>query len=210
LFTAPEESAAPLAAVSRDDILQALAQSLGSGGTEWYLVRTKTGVLGWIKADATDATKKFSSSFRALASEPSPTSTSVPSTRRAAGGAITVPLELRGSLAVVAVTFNRRLTANLALDTGATKTMISRRIAERLAVRSSGSALVSGIGGTVAASYVHIDSISVGRAEVADLMVAVHDFSRHPAYEGLLGLDFLANFNVALDTQKQLLVLTPR
>jgi predicted aspartyl protease len=190
--------------------MEALAQSLGSGGTEWYLVRTKSGAVGWIKAGATDATKKFNSSFKSLSSEPSASLTSVPSSRGGGGGAITVPLDTRGSLAVVAVTFNRRLTANLALDTGATKTMISRRIAEQLALHSSGSALVSGIGGTVAASYARIETISVGRAEVANLLVAVHDFSRSPRYEGLLGLDFLANFNVAMDTKRQLLVLTPR
>jgi predicted aspartyl protease len=210
LFTAPEESSPSLEMDQQDEVVAALAQSLGSGGTEWYLVRTKSGAVGWIKSGATDATKKFNSSFKSLSSEPSPSLTSVPVSRGGRSGAITVPLDTRGSLAVVAVTFNRRLTANLALDTGATKTMISRRIAEQLALHSSGSALVSGIGGTVSASYARIESISVGQAGVANLLVAVHDFSRSPRYEGLLGLDFLGNFNVAMDTKRQLLVLTPR
>jgi predicted aspartyl protease len=210
LFTAPEENAPSSEMDKHDKVVEALAQSFGSGGTEWYLVRTKTGAVGWIKADATDATKKFNSSFKSLSSEPSVSLTSVPSSRAGRSDAITIPLDTRGSLAVVAVTFNRRLTANLALDTGASKTMISRRIAQQLALHSSGSALVSGIGGTVAASYARIDSISVGQAEVANLLVAVHDFSRSPRYEGLLGLDFLGNFNIAMDTKRQLLVLSPR
>jgi predicted aspartyl protease len=210
LFTAPDENS-PLSEVVRDDeIAGALAQSLGAGGTEWYLVRTKSGAVGWIRAGATNATKRYNSSFKLLSREPSASLAGVPSGGAASAGPVTVPLDTRGSLAVVAVTFNGRLTANLAVDTGATTTMISRRIAEQLALHSSGSGLFSGIGGTVAASFARVESIRVGQAKVANLVVAVHDFSRTPRYEGLLGLDFLGNFSVALDSKKQLLILTPR
>ena len=210
LFTAPDENSLLSAVVRDDEIAGALAQSLGAGGTEWYLVRTKSGAVGWIRAGATDATKSYNSSFKLLSREASASLANVPAGPAAAGRPLTVRVDTQGSLAVVAVTFNGRLTANLAVDTGAAKTMISRRIAEQLALHSSGSGLFSGIGGTVAASFTRVESIRVGQAEVANLTVAVHDFSRTPRYEGLLGLDFLGKFSVSLDTKKQLLVLTPR
>jgi predicted aspartyl protease len=210
LFTAPDESSPMSERVADEEVASVIAQSLGPGGTEWYLVKTRSGRVGWIKAGATIATKTYNRSFKSLSSEPSATATRGPAARGNPGGVITVPLDTRGSLAVVAVTFNGRLTANLAVDTGATKTMISRRIADHLALNSSGSGLFSGIGGTVTAAFTRVESIRVGAAEVTNLMVVVHDFSRSPSYEGLLGLDFLSNFSVALDSKRQLLILSPR
>jgi predicted aspartyl protease len=50
----------------------------------------------------------------------------------------------------------------------------------------------------------------LGDAEVRDITVIIHDFSQDPRVEGLLGMDFLGQFHVGLDSQKQLLVLSPR
>jgi predicted aspartyl protease len=210
LFTAPDENSPLLERVADGELASVVAQSLGPGGTEWYLVRTRSDRVGWIKAGATITTKTYNRSFKSLSSEPSAAAAPGPSGRANPGGTITVPLDTRGSLAVVAVTFNGRLTANLAVDTGATKTMISRRIADHLALNSSGSGLFSGIGGTVAAAFTRVDSIRVGAAEVTNLTVVVHDFSRSPSFEGLLGMDFLTNFSVAIDSKRQLLILRPR
>jgi hypothetical protein len=55
-----------------------------------------------------------------------------------------------------------------------------------------------------------IESVKVGEAEVSNLVVAIHDFSQDPRFEGLLGLDFLRHFQVSLDPRKQLLTLIPR
>jgi len=42
------------------------------------------------------------------------------------------------------------------------------------------------------------------------LSVIVHDFSRDPRIDGLLGMDFLGQYHIGLDSQKQVLVLSPR
>jgi predicted aspartyl protease len=125
-------------------------------------------------------------------------------------GAVEVPIDARGSSVIVPVTFNGSVTANLALDTGASRTMISRRIANNLALYSFTSGRFAGIGGSVTASIARIQSVKIGEAEVADLVVGIHDFSSDPRVEGLLGFDFLRHFHVTLDARKQLLTLSPR
>ena len=53
--------------------------------------------------------------------------------------------------------------------------------------------------------------VAVGPARlVTDLQVMVHDFSRDPRVEGLLGMDFLGRYRFGLDAERQVLVLTPR
>ena len=75
---------------------------------------------------------------------------------------------------IVPVTLNRTLTANLLLDTGASMTMISRRIASSLPLYPTRSGLISGIGGTVVAQIVRLDSIEVGDAEVNGMSMSIH------------------------------------
>jgi hypothetical protein len=55
-----------------------------------------------------------------------------------------------------------------------------------------------------------LGSLKVGDAEVQDLIVSIHDFSPDPRVEGLLGLDFLKNFQLSLDAKRSLLLLGPR
>lgn len=89
-------------------------------------------------------------------------------------------------------------------------TMISRRLAASLAIPSTGAGLFSGIGGTVSAQIARVDSIKVGDAEVSGMTVSIHDVSRFPQFDGLLGMDFLGRFQVSVDAAKKLLVLTTR
>ena len=69
---------------------------------------------------------------------------------------------------------------------------------------------MTGIGGSVMTPMARLQSIKVGDAEVLDLIVSIHDFSRDPRVEGLLGLDFLNQFEVSLDARKRQLFLIPR
>jgi predicted aspartyl protease len=66
------------------------------------------------------------------------------------------------------------------------------------------------LGGPVWVGIVRLDWLKVGAAEVNDLSILVHDFSSDPRVEGLLGIDFLSRFQVGLDSQKHLIVLSPR
>ena len=105
---------------------------------------------------------------------------------------------------------NRTVSANLILDTGATSTVISRRLASLLSIHPTGTAMGQTVGGTITAPIARLASMKVGAAEIAELSVIVHDFSRDPRIDGLLGMDFLGQYHVGLDSQKQVLVLSPR
>jgi predicted aspartyl protease len=176
-------------------------------------VKTRNGNVGWIKAGDNNAAKKVDGHFRSLPNEsPVIRSSGMPesASKTPANGAIAIPVKVRGSKVIVAVTFNNSIAANLLLDTGASRTMISTRIARDLRLHSTGSGGGYGIGGYVTVSTARIESVKMGEVEMRDLPVMIHDFSPDPSYEGLLGFDFLSHFHMSLDLQKAMLVLTPR
>ncbi len=61
--------------------------------------------------------------------------------------------------------------------------------------------------GVVNAPVTSLDSITVGGMEIRDLATAVHDAVPDPQVAGLLGLNFLSNFRMDIDTQKGMLHL---
>jgi len=115
-----------------------------------------------------------------------------------------------GGHAIVPVTFNNSVTANLMVDTGAGRTMVSKRIATDLRLHSTGFGTGYGVGGRVTVSIARVESVKVGEVEIKNMPISIHDFSPDPRYEGLLGTDFLGRFQMALDSAKQVMVLTPR
>ena len=117
---------------------------------------------------------------------------------------------MNGASVIVPVMFNGTLKANLAVDTGATITVISRRIASTLALSTLGVSRVGTVAGVITVPVVRLGSHKVGDAQVRDLVVSVHDFSTDPRVEGLLGLDFLKHFHFSLDARRSLLILGPR
>lgn len=214
LYTAPDESSPPLESVRQGDTLSPVGETIGTGGDKWYLVKTKAGAVGWIKSGGTEDSKKLEGFFKSL---PSGSSVSTPieipliSSRSAPPNAVTVPVEMTGSLVIVPVTLNRSLRTYLVLDTGATTTLVSRRVANRLGLSFLGSrTAMATVNGLTTAPLARLGSLKVGEAEVYNLVVPVHDFSLNPRVEGLLGLDFLNRFHVSIDPRKQVLVLAPR
>ena len=212
IFAAPDESSLLVESVKDNESLLPLAE-MTTSGLKWFMVKTRNGNLGWIKAGDNQAAKRVEDHFRSLPNETSvirsnskPESASKTSTK----GAIAIPVTIRGSKVIVSVTFNDSIAANLLLDTGASRTMISRRIARDLRLHSTGSGIGYGIGGYVRLSTARIDSVKIGDVEMRDMLVMVHDFSPDPSYEGLLGFDLLSQFHMSLDLQKAMLVLTPR
>jgi predicted aspartyl protease len=115
-----------------------------------------------------------------------------------------------GTWIVVPVTFNRALSAHLQLDTGASVTMVSSRIASNLGLVTLGSKRGVTVGGIITVPTARLNSLNVGAAEVNDLVVSIHNFSAHPRIEGLLGMDFLKHFHVSLDADRKLLLLGRR
>jgi clan AA aspartic protease (TIGR02281 family) len=99
------------------------------------------------------------------------------------------------------------------LDTGATTTVISRRLAARLGIglRSRGmrTARFQTANGPVFAPIVTLESVRVGNAVAYDVEAAVHDLGGVPI-EAILGLSFLGQFRFTIDADEELLILEPR
>jgi hypothetical protein len=110
---------------------------------------------------------------------------------------------------IVPVTFNNRVTANMLLDTGAPGMHISYELAGKLGLlddqESSLLVMIGGIGGSVPAVLTIMDSISVGEAE--DHFIPTFISSRiSDEFEGLIGMDFMANYEVRIDTKKLVVI----
>jgi hypothetical protein len=212
LFSAPEESSPPAGILPAGESAIPVAETLGAGGDKWHLIKTKSGVLGWIKQSNSDQSKKLESFFKSLPQESSPIAMPIPSASATAAprGAVIVPVQFAGRSVIVSALLNRSVTGSLILDTGATSTVISRRLANLLSIRPTTTMVGQTVGGLITAPIARLSSLKIVTAEVIDLSVIIHDFSRDPRIEGLLGMDFLGQFRVSLDSQKQLLVLSPR
>jgi predicted aspartyl protease len=212
LFTSPDESSTVAAILGSGDEVSPLADTLVGDGTRWYLVRVKNGTIGWIKQNDTDESRQLEKFFKALPTDRPLSITITPSSvpKNSAPNTIVVPVMMNGSSVIVPVILNGVLRANLALDTGATVTVVSRRIAKSLALTPSGTSKVGTVGGLVTLPFARLGSLKVGDAEVQDLVISIHDFSLDPRIEGLLGLNFLKNFHFSLDAKRNLLLLGPR
>lgn len=189
-----------------------LAETQGSGGIKWYLVKTGSGLVGWIKQTDSVQAKKVETFFKSLPRETFATAVVIPSISSAGApaGAIMVPVRSTGRSTIVAVTLNGTVSGNLMLDTGATNTVVSRRLAALLSLVPSGTGVVHTVGGAITVTFGRLQSLRLGEAEVTNLPIMIHDFSPDPRFEGLLGMDFLGRYKIGLDVQKQVLVLSPR
>jgi predicted aspartyl protease len=115
---------------------------------------------------------------------------------------------------VVDARINGTATVKLILDTGAAGTLISPRalIAAGVSLtRGTRAARTRGIakGAEVEVMQVPIQSLEVGGARVGRMIVASYDMDM-PDAEGLLGQDFLGQFNVVIDSANGTVKLTKR
>jgi predicted aspartyl protease len=212
IYATADETAPPVGTLHPGEKVKPIAESRGAGGAKWYLVRSQSGVVGWIMHNDGEQTKKIDNFFRNLPAEPNRISTNIPigSASAAPRGAVTVPIIFSGRSAVVPVIFNRSVSANLVLDTGASMTMITDKLAANLRLPFTGVHYIAGIGGMVRAQVARVDSVKVGEAEVNNMPISIHDPFGNASFEGLLGMDFLGRFQIAVDPVKNLLILTPR
>lgn len=110
---------------------------------------------------------------------------------------------------IISVKFNDSVTAPMALDTGATGMHISAALAEKLGIfeRDEGKLVeaTSGIGGTIPAVFTIIDKIQVDELEEHFIPTKVsRAFSNE--FEGLVGMDFMTNYTIQIDTRKHVVV----
>lgn len=121
-----------------------------------------------------------------------------------------IPFERQGQVVVVEATLNKKTAAKFVVDTGASYTMISSAIAKELDIETEQNrrtAPFQTANGIIQAPLVSLESISVGGMEIRNLTAAVHDVLSDPRIAGLLGLNFLSNFRMDIDTQKGVLHL---
>jgi hypothetical protein len=216
VFASADDASPVIESVSDGRALAPIAEMTGAGGVKWFMVKTKSGNVGWIKAGDVSAAKN-DDHFRALPKDSATigsagaASEDISSTSKS--GAITVPVKVLRSTVFVPVSFkhgNSTASAYLALDTGAGQTMISKRIAKDLRLFAIESQRHFGVGGTVVADMAVVDAVRVGSAVIRQMPVTIHDLSGGQGIEGLLGFDFLGRFQMSVDSEKQVLVLTPR
>jgi predicted aspartyl protease len=114
---------------------------------------------------------------------------------------------------VVTVKLNGEQDARLIVDTGASHSVVSHRLAIELGLYSDlamGTVTMNTVGGSVQAPLARIKSIRLAEAEVRDSVVVIHDLPDSPGgVEGLLGLSALREFQVTLDPTKKVLSLQP-
>jgi predicted aspartyl protease len=113
-----------------------------------------------------------------------------------------------GRLVTVLATLNVLLDVNIIADTGAQRTMISRKVAQRLGLHQPlrMEALV-GVGQSPPVPVVRLDRLRVGASTMVGLEVSVYDLPPLISSDGLLGLDFLRRFRVTFDFVSGVLIL---
>ena len=143
---------------------------------------------------------------------PLPTSPPVPpeiTPRPSPKGLTKIPFT-PGSPVLVSVKINGGGPITLILDTGADRTMVVPSALSRLGI-SFENALRGVLRGVTGASYVEavwVNSVEIEEAKVGPLLIIAHDADLKGA-DGLLGRDFLANFNVTIDSKERVLSLAP-
>ncbi len=110
---------------------------------------------------------------------------------------------------IIPVTFNNSLTVPMLLDTGAPGMHISIRLASKLGILDNDDSKLwitaGGIGGTTPAIFTVIDSIKVGEME-DHFIPTVISKSISSGFEGLIGMDFMGNYSMRVDTMNRLVI----
>jgi predicted aspartyl protease len=104
---------------------------------------------------------------------------------------------------VVPVGLNGKGAYPFLVDTGATTTVVSQKLAERLGVASRDKARVHTFAGEVQVPVGRVETVGIGSRSVGGVDVLCADLGRmfrlEPGIEGILGQDVLARFNYLLD-----------
>ena len=115
-----------------------------------------------------------------------------------------------GSPVLVSAKINGGGPITLILDTGADRTMVAPSALSRLGISFENAlrGVVRGVTGASYAEAVWVNSVEIEEAKVGPLLIIAHDADLKGA-EGLLGRDFLANFNVTIDAKERVVTLAP-
>ena len=117
----------------------------------------------------------------------------------------TIPLLKDASIIVLNVFVKhkeRQKKIRMALDTGATYTIIPQEVAETLKLipeLTKKEKEIITASGTEKVPLVHLPIVRVGNAEAQQVKAIIHDLPSKSHVDGLLGLSFLKYFNVHLN-----------
>lgn len=113
----------------------------------------------------------------------------------AANGTFRVPIKRRdGGIPVIEVTFNGKQRFEMLLDTGASATTISSKMAKKIGIGVDRQISIATAGGVVKAGISNVASVQAGGMVVKDIDVIV---SPHLPI-GLLGQDFLGDRDITI------------
>ncbi len=111
---------------------------------------------------------------------------------------------------LVSVKINGAGPITLILDTGSDRTLVSPGALQRLgiSVENGPQGILKGVTGTSQVGAVWVSSVEVEGARVGPLLIVVYDGNLNAA-DGLLGRDFLAHFDVSINSKEGVVTLTP-
>ena len=125
-------------------------------------------------------------------------------------GKTAVKLDKEGDTLSAKTLLNRKVRANLIVDTGSTSTQISQQTAEKLGIKpNAGKSTQCTLadGSVITCREVVLKEIRVGRARAYNVRAIILDREIKGRYDGLLGMSFLNNFTFEIDAEKGKLLL---
>jgi hypothetical protein len=113
-----------------------------------------------------------------------------------------------GSPILISAKINGAGPITLILDTGSTGTLVAPSALLNLGISMENTqrAILKSVTGMRYADAIWVNS--VGEVKVGPLLIIAHD-SKLKGADGLLGRDFLANFDVSIDSKEGVVTLTP-
>jgi predicted aspartyl protease len=111
------------------------------------------------------------------------------------------------SMIIVPVCINGSGPFDFLLDTGASKTIVDQKLADQLGLLRQGQKMLNGVLASVRMSVVHVNTLSVAGVTVAggDVLSSDHPASVSSNVRGVLGEDFLENFDLLIDYRHQVI-----
>jgi len=115
-----------------------------------------------------------------------------------------------GSPILVSTKINGNGPITMILDTGSDRTLVAPSTLLNLGVSMENPqrGILKGATGMSYADAIWVNSVEVGETKVGPLLILAHDAKLKGA-DGLLGRDFLVNFDVRIDSKEGVVTLTP-